>query len=49
MKKELQKEIFEKKDNVRAKIIEGLRKEHEDFEIAINALRQLVNNEDKCD
>lgn len=39
LKKELQKEIFEKKDNVRAKIIEGLRKEHEDFEIAINALR----------
>jgi len=26
-----------------------LRKEHEDFEIAINALRKLVNNEDKCD
>ena len=39
LKKELQKEIFEKKDNVRAKIIEGLRKEHEDFEITINALR----------
>ncbi len=31
------------------KIIEGLRKEHEDFEVAINALRKLVNNEDKCD
>jgi len=30
-------------------MIEMLRKEHEDFEIAINALRKLVNNEDKCD
>lgn len=49
LKKELQKERFEKKDNVRVKIIEGLRKEHEDFEVAINALRKLVNNEDKCD
>ena len=49
MKRELQKERFEKKDNVRVKIIEGLKKEHEDFEVAINALRKLVNNEDKCD
>ena len=31
------------------KIIEGLRKEHEDFEVAINALRKLINNENKCD
>ena len=31
------------------KIIEGLRKEHEDFELAVNALRKIVNNEDKCD
>jgi hypothetical protein len=30
-------------------MIEMLRKEHEDFEIAINALRKVVNNEDKCD
>ena len=49
LKKEIQKERFEKKDNVRIKMIEMLRKEHEDFEIAINALRKLVNNEDKCD
>jgi hypothetical protein len=49
MKRELQKERFEKKDNVRVKIIEGLKKEHEDFEVAINALRKLVNSEDKCD
>jgi hypothetical protein len=45
----VQKERFEKKDNVRVKIIEGLRKEHEDFELAVNALRKLVNNETKCD
>jgi len=49
LQKEVQKEKFEKKDNVRAKIIEGLKKEHEDFEIGMNALRKLVNNEDKCD
>ena len=49
LKKEIQKERFEKKDNVRVKMIEMLRKEHEDFEIAINALRKVVNNEDKCD
>jgi hypothetical protein len=49
LKKEVQKERFEKKDNVRVKIIEGLKKEHEDFELAVNALRKLVNNEDKCD
>ena len=30
-------------------MIEALKKEHEDFEIAINALRRLVNSEDKCD
>jgi hypothetical protein len=49
LKIEVQREKFEKKDNVRAKIIEGLKKEHEDFEVAINALRKLVNSEDKCD
>ena len=49
LKIEVQREKFEKKDNVRAKIIEGLKKEHEDFEVAINALRKVVNNEDKCD
>jgi hypothetical protein len=30
-------------------MIEMLKKEHEDFEVAINALRKLVNSEDKCD
>jgi hypothetical protein len=49
LKKEVQKERFEKKDNVRVKMIEMLKKEHEDFEIAINALRKVINNEDRCD
>ena len=49
LKKEIQKERFEKKDNVRVKMIEMLKKEHEDYEVAINALRKLVNSEDKCD
>ena len=49
LKKEVQKEKFEKKDNVRAKMIEALKREHEDFEVAINALRKLVGSEDKCD
>jgi len=30
-------------------MIEALKKEQEDFEKAIIALRKLVNNEDKCD
>lgn len=49
LKVEVQKEKFDKKDNVRAKKIESLMKEHEDFEMALNALRRVVNDEDKCD
>ena len=49
LKKEIQKERFEKKDKVRVKMIEMLKKEQEDFDVAINALRTLVNSEDKCD
>jgi nitrate reductase assembly molybdenum cofactor insertion protein NarJ len=49
LKKEIQKERFEKKDNVRVKIIEGLKKDQEDYEMTINALRKVVNNEDRCD
>lgn len=49
LKKEVQKEKFDKKDNVRAKRIQFLEKEHLDYEIIINALRKLVNNEDTCD
>ena len=49
LKKEIQKQQYEKKDSVRVKIIEGLKKDHEDFEVAINALRKVVNNENTCD
>ena len=49
LKKEVQKEKFEKKDNVRAQMIERLKKDIEYQEIAINALRRLVNSEDRCD
>jgi hypothetical protein len=49
LKKEVQKEKFEKKDNVRGQMIERLKKDIELQEIAINALRKLVNNEDKCE
>lgn len=49
LKKEVQKEKFEKKDNVRAQMIERLKKDIELQEIAINALRKVVNSEDKCD
>ena len=43
------KEKFEKKDNVRGQIIERFKKDIELQEIAINALRKLVNSEDKCE
>ncbi len=49
LKKEIQKEKTNQKDNARIRIIEGLKKDHEDFELAINALRKVINNEDKCD
>lgn len=49
LKKEVQKEKFDKKDNVRAQKIEALNRDIQYCEIAINALRKLVNSEDKCD
>jgi len=49
LKKEVQKEKFEKKDNVRAQKIEALNRDIQYCEVAINALRKLVNSEDKCD
>ena len=49
LKKEVQREKFEKKDNVRGQMIERLKKDIELQELAINALRKLVNSEDKCD
>ena len=49
LKKEVQREKFEKKDNVRIQRIQRLEKDLEQFEVAQNALRKLVNSEDKCD
>lgn len=49
LKKEVQKEKFEKIDNTRVKRIQALEKEMELMEISMNAIRGLVNNEDQCD
>ena len=49
LKKEVQKEKFDKKDNVRAQKIEALNRDIQYCEVAINALRKLINSEDKCD
>lgn len=49
LKKEVQKEKFEKNENVRIQKIERLQKDLADMEIVTNALRKEVNMEDKCD
>ena len=49
LKKEVQQEKFDKKDNVRIQKIQRLEKDIELMEVAINALRKHVNNEDQCD
>ena len=49
LKKEVQKEKFEKKDNVRIQRIQRLEKDIELAEVAVNALRKVVNSEDRCD
>lgn len=49
LKKEVQKEKFDKKDNVRAQKIEALNRDIMYCEQAINAMRKLVNSEDRCD
>lgn len=49
LKKEVQKEKFEKKDNVRIQKIARLEKDLADMEIVVDALRREVNMEDKCD
>lgn len=43
LKKEIQKEKADKKDNVRAQKIEALNRDIQYCEVAINALRKLVN------
>lgn len=42
LKKEVQKEQYFKKDNVRAQQIERMKKDMTDYEVTINALRKLV-------
>ena len=49
LKKEVQKEKFDKKDNVRIQKIQRLEKDIADMEIVIDALRREVNQEDRCD
>lgn len=49
LKKEVQKEKFDKKDNVRVQKIQRLEKDLADMEIVIDALRREVNQEDRCD
>lgn len=43
LKKEIQKEKADKKDNVRVQKIEALNRDIQYCEVAINALRKLVN------
>jgi type IV secretory pathway ATPase VirB11/archaellum biosynthesis ATPase len=49
LKKEVQKEKFEKKDNVRIQKIQRMEKDFIDFETVIAALRKEINMEDRCD
>ena len=49
LKKEVQKEKFDKKDNVRVQKIQRLEKDLADMEIVIDALRRELNQEDRCD
>ena len=49
LKKEVAKTKFEQKDNVRIQKNQRLEKDIELLEITVNALRKLVNEEDRCD
>ena len=49
LKKEVAKTKFEQKDNVRIQKNQRLEKDIELLEITINALRKLVDSEDRCD
>lgn len=49
LKKEVQQEKFDKKDNVRIQKIQRLEKDIELMEIGMNALRRHINKEDECD
>jgi len=49
LKKEVQKEKFEKKDDVRIQKIHRMEKDFIDFETVIAALRKEISMEDRCD
>ena len=49
LKKEVAKTKFEQKDNVRIQKNQRLEKDIELLETTVNALRKLVNEEDRCD
>lgn len=49
LKKELQQEKFERKDNVRIQKIQKLEKDMELLEVAVGALRKHINSEMECD
>mgnify|MGYP002632951477 CR=1 FL=1 len=49
LKKEVQQEKFEKKDNVRIQKIQRLEKDLELMETGMNALRKHIGREDLCD
>ncbi len=49
LKKEVAKTKFEQKDNVRIQKNQRLEKDIELLEITVNALRKIVNEEDRCD
>jgi len=49
LKKELQQEKFEKKDNVRIQKIQKLEKDIELMEVGMGALRKHINSEMECD
>mmetsp|Transcript_17361 Transcript_17361/g.20576 ORF Transcript_17361/g.20576 Transcript_17361/m.20576 type:complete len:186 (-) Transcript_17361:52-609(-) len=49
LKKEVAKTKFEQKDNVRIQKNQRLEKDIELLEITVNALRKLINEEDRCD
>jgi hypothetical protein len=49
LKKEVQQEKFEKKDNVRIQKIQKLEKDIELMEVGMGALRRHINSEMECD
>ena len=48
MKKEIQKEKYNQKPDVKFQKIKKLEEDLTQMDIAINALRRLISDEDKC-